>query len=78
MIRDFSELEAVVQSALPDHECLNDILGDAEPTAENLALYIADRIRNCITVQVYQNLRYIRVFETDTCGVEAVRGVDFD
>jgi 6-pyruvoyltetrahydropterin/6-carboxytetrahydropterin synthase len=40
---DFKELKAIVNKVLPDHELLNDIV-TFNPTAENLAPWLADRI----------------------------------
>jgi 6-pyruvoyl-tetrahydropterin synthase len=43
MLVDFKELKALVDSILPDHRCLNDVLPDIVPTAENLAQYFFAR-----------------------------------
>jgi len=48
MVADFSHIKRLIKEKL-DHQCLNDVF-DFNPTAENLARWIADQIENCYKV----------------------------
>lgn len=64
---DFFELEAafaVVTDAL-DHRYLNDIVGLKNPTAENIAVWIWDRLNANLS-----GLCSVRVYETTECWAE--------
>ncbi len=64
---DFFELEAAfaeVTDAL-DHRCLNDIGGLENPTAENIAVWIWDRLNANLS-----GLSSVRVYETTECWAE--------
>ncbi|BBB96613.1 MULTISPECIES: 6-carboxytetrahydropterin synthase QueD [Bradyrhizobium] len=64
---DFFELEEVLGPLLRqlDHHCLNDIRGLENPTAENIAIWIWDKIRPRL-----QQLSAVKVFETAECWAE--------
>jgi len=53
MVADFSLIKAEITEQL-DHRCLNDIV-TFNPTAENLARWIADRIPQCYRVDVQES-----------------------
>ena len=64
---DFFELEAAfagVTDAL-DHRCLNDVAGLENPTAENIAVWIWDRLNAKLS-----GLALVRVYETTECWAE--------
>lgn len=53
MVTDFTHIKEQVMQPL-DHACLNDVL-DCNPTAENLARWICDRVPNCWRVDVQES-----------------------
>lgn len=53
MVYDFTHVKRDVQDML-DHKCLNDVLG-INPTAENIAKWIHDRIPGCVRVDVQES-----------------------
>jgi len=61
---DFFDIEQVFQPLLKqlDHHCLNDIAGLENPTAENIAVWIWNRIRPDLPL-----LARVTVFETPLC-----------
>jgi 6-pyruvoyltetrahydropterin/6-carboxytetrahydropterin synthase len=64
---DFFDLEAAfapLHQAL-DHQCLNDVEGLANPTAENIATWIWDRMKASL-----KGLSAVRVYETADCWAE--------
>jgi 6-pyruvoyltetrahydropterin/6-carboxytetrahydropterin synthase len=67
MVIDFSVLKEIVQNTIIDkldHSCLNDILPN--PTAENLAIYISNKLRPSIdSLSANFRLTYIKVGETE-------------
>lgn len=64
-VRDFEDLDHFMAPIIKelDHVCLNDVEGLENPTAENLAHWIMDRVR--------PNVYAIRVWETDKAFAEA-------
>jgi 6-pyruvoyltetrahydropterin/6-carboxytetrahydropterin synthase len=66
-VADFFDMEAAfagVADAL-DHRCLNDISGLENPTAENIAVWIWDRLNAKLS-----GLASVRVYETSECWAE--------
>ena len=61
MVVDFSKIKDVVNQL--DHKCINDVLGDINPTAENMARWICDRIPKCTKVSVQETDGNIATFE---------------
>ena len=64
---DFFDLEAAfakITQAL-DHRCLNDVGGLENPTAENIAIWIWDRLSSDLS-----GLSSVRVYETTECWAE--------
>jgi 6-pyruvoyltetrahydropterin/6-carboxytetrahydropterin synthase len=66
-VADFFDMEAGfadIMQAL-DHQCLNDVAGLANPTAENIAVWIWERLK-----QKLRHLASVRVYETADCWAE--------
>ncbi|MFT4099237.1 MAG: 6-carboxytetrahydropterin synthase QueD [Rhodoblastus sp.] len=66
-VADFFDIEAAFAPLLAqlDHHCLNDIEGLDNPTAENIAVWVWDRIRPALPLT-----HAIRVYETRDCWAE--------
>ncbi len=66
-VADFFDVETVVSPVLVqlDHYCLNEIDGLQNPTAENIAVWIWDRLKAGLP-----QLARIVVYETPQCWVE--------
>ena len=66
-LADFFDIEAAFQPILADldHFCLNDVAGLENPTAENIAIWIWDRIKPALP-----DLAAVRLYETSDCWVE--------
>lgn len=64
MIVDFSHIKKAIKSKL-DHQVLNDVLGDLNPTAENLAYWICQQIDTCYKVTVQESEGNIATYEED-------------
>jgi 6-pyruvoyltetrahydropterin/6-carboxytetrahydropterin synthase len=64
-VMDFADLKSIVKPVINrlDHQCLNDLPGLENPTAENLAIWLWNEIMPAI-----HNLREIQVNETDGAG----------
>jgi 6-pyruvoyltetrahydropterin/6-carboxytetrahydropterin synthase len=64
---DFFDVKAAFAPLLLrlDHYCLNDVEGLENPTAENIAIWIWDRVKPLLPL-----LAGVVVFETQTCWVE--------
>lgn len=61
MVVDFTHIKNIVKEQL-DHKCLNDVL-DCNPTAENIARWIADQIPTCYRVSVRESEGNTAIFE---------------
>lgn len=61
MVVDFSRIKDIVNSF--DHRCANDIMGDVNPTAENMAKWLCDRIPYCIRVSVQETEGNVATYE---------------
>jgi 6-pyruvoyltetrahydropterin/6-carboxytetrahydropterin synthase len=75
MIMDFGMLKGIVADQIlnrVDHAHLNDVLGDMRPTAENLVLWIGEKLS-----PIFANgeawLQRICLYETSTCYAEWTR-----
>jgi 6-pyruvoyltetrahydropterin/6-carboxytetrahydropterin synthase len=66
---DFFDIEAVCAPVIKqlDHYCLNDIAGLENPTAENIAVWIWQKI-----VPSLPSLICVKVYETPNCWAEYV------
>ncbi|WP_084508335.1 6-carboxytetrahydropterin synthase QueD [Mesorhizobium sp. WSM3224] len=64
---DFFDVEAAFAPLLQclDHHCLNEVEGLANPTAENIAIWIWDRIKPLLP-----QIASVIVWETPQCGAE--------
>lgn len=64
-VMDFSELKAAFQPLFEqlDHRCLNDVEGLENPTSENLAVWIFDRLKPTVPM-----LTEVSVAETCNAG----------
>ncbi len=64
---DFFEIEGAFGPLLKqlDHHCLNEIAGLENPTAENIAIWIWERVKTALP-----SLDAVRVFETPDCWAE--------
>jgi len=64
---DFFDLEKCFAGILEalDHRCLNEVEGLANPTAENIAVWIWDRLKPS-----FRQISAVRVYETADCWAE--------
>ena len=62
-VEDFAELDAEVAPLIEllDHKLLNEVKGLSNPTAENIACWLFERINGC---------ERVRVWENDSCWAE--------
>lgn len=63
MVVDFTEVKRLVHGTL-DHQDLNAIL-PFNPTAENIAHWICDRVPNCYKVDVQESTGNVATYERD-------------
>lgn len=63
MVTDFSHIKDTVMGTL-DHQNLNDVL-PCNPTAENIARWICERVENCYKVEVCESEGNTAVYEKD-------------
>ena len=63
MVVDFSEIKRLVKKPL-DHQVLNDVL-DFNPTAENLARWVVERVPYCYKASVQESEGNIAIYEKD-------------
>jgi putative 6-pyruvoyltetrahydropterin synthase len=61
MVVDFTKTKDIVN--LFDHQCANDIMEGLNPTAENMAKWLCDRIPHCIRVAVQETEGNTAVYE---------------
>ncbi len=66
-VADFFDLEAAFKPYLDklDHHCLNEIAGLENPTAENIAVWIWERVKPALPL-----LASVTVYETQDCWAE--------
>lgn len=63
MVTDFSHIKRSITEAL-DHKNLNDVL-PFNPTAENIARWVCDRVPHCFKVEVQESEGNIAIFEKE-------------
>lgn len=63
MVVDFSHIKQTVMDSL-DHKNLNEVI-PCNPTAENIARWVCDRIPSCFKVEVQESEGNIAVYEKD-------------
>ena len=61
MVLDFSKIKDVVKQL--DHTYINDVMGDINPTAENMAKWICDRLPHCVRVAVRESEGNLAIYE---------------
>lgn len=61
MVVDFTKIKDVVNQF--DHHVINEVIGDLNPTAENMAKWICDHIPNCVGVSVQETEGNIATYE---------------
>lgn len=65
MLMDFSEIKQKVHGRL-DHAYINGVLAGMNPTAENIARWIAEQLGpNCVKVSVQESEDNIAIWERD-------------
>jgi len=64
MVIDFSHIKEIVKGQL-DHRYLNDIMPEVNPTSENIAKWICDRIPKCYKVTVQESEGNIATYVKD-------------
>lgn len=67
MVMDFKEMKEIVQPLVDhfDHSFITKDDFNMNPTAENMAKYIFDKIRQCTIL-----IKKVRLWETDSCYAE--------
>lgn len=63
MVTDFSHIKAEITELL-DHRCINDVVS-FNPTAENIACWIASRVENCFRVDVQESEGNVATYTVD-------------
>ena len=62
MVVDFVKIKEIVNEL--DHQHINDIVGDMNPTAENIARWICERVPYCVKVEVQESEGNVAIYET--------------
>ena len=65
MVCDFKAVKALLDSFLPDHQFLNDLLEN--PTAENLAQYLFDKISPALAAKGL-TLKTLEIWESENAA----------
>lgn len=68
---DFKELKQAINDCLPDHQCLNDLWPDENPTAENLVRIIFKALHDHLDLKFEDMLALdsVQLFESPECSV---------
>ena len=61
MVVDFSKIKEIVNRF--DHALINDVMGDINPTAENMAKWLCDRSPHCVRVSVQETEGNVATYE---------------
>ena len=61
MVVDFKHIKNIVADAL-DHQYINDVI-KCNPTAENIARWICEKVPHCIKVSVQESEGNVAVYE---------------
>lgn len=65
MVIDFGHIKEAIHGRL-DHRHINDIMGDINPTAENMAKWICDELgTQCFKVEVQESEGNVAIYERD-------------
>lgn len=63
MVTDFTHIKRFVKDTF-DHKYINEVL-DVNPSAENMARYICDHVKNCYKVSVQESEGNVAIYERD-------------
>ena len=63
MVTDFTKIKRIVKDSF-DHKYINEVM-DVNPSAENMAHWICDRVENCYKVSVQESEGSIAIYERD-------------
>lgn len=63
MVTDFMKIKEIVNRL--DHANLNEVLGDMNPTAENIARWLCEEIPYCVRVEVQESEGNIAIYESE-------------
>lgn len=71
MVEDFGDIKKLINPIIKemDHQYLNNIFGTIDPTAENMSIWIAKKIKQNM-INVDYDLNSIRLYETDSSYVD--------
>lgn len=61
MVVDFKHIKNIIEQEL-DHQYLNDVL-KVNPTAENIAKWIYDKVPNCVRVKVQESEGNVAIYD---------------
>ena len=61
MVVDFVKIKETVNRL--DHANINEVLGDVNPTAENIARWLCEQIPYCVRVEVQESEGNIAIYE---------------
>ena len=62
MVVDFKHISEAVKENL-DHQYVNEVLPNMNPTAENIAKWIHDNVPYCVKVQVQESEGNVAIYE---------------
>lgn len=62
MVVDFTQIKAIVDRL--DHTNINEVLGDINPTAENIARWLCEEIPYCVRVEVHESEGNVAAYES--------------
>lgn len=63
MVTDFTHIKRIVKDSF-DHKYINEVM-DVNPSAENMARWICDRVENCYKVSVQESEGNVAIYERD-------------
>ena len=62
MVVDFVKIKEIASRL--DHANINEILGGVNPTAENIARWLCDKIPHCVRVEVQESEGNVAIYES--------------
>lgn len=62
MVVDFVKIKEIANRL--DHANINEVLGDVNPTAENIARWLCEQIPYCVRVEVQESEGNIAIYES--------------
>ena len=63
MVMDFVKIKEIVNQL--DHTNINEILDEINPTAENIAHWLCEKIPHCVRVEVQESEGNIAIYESE-------------